>query len=70
MAFFISFFTTFLFVSFSYSKNQQTEFQKNIHLRYDLLLKGSTEQPFKLENDGLTKDIKTNNNLIDLNTTQ
>ncbi len=30
MAFFISFFTTFLFVSFSYSKNQQTEFQKNI----------------------------------------
>ncbi len=33
-------------------------------LRYDLLLKGSTEQPFKLENDGLTKDIKTNNNYL------
>lgn len=33
-------------------------------LRYDLLLKGSTEQPFKLENDGLTKDFKTTNNYL------
>lgn len=33
-------------------------------LRYDSLLKDSTDLPFKLENDGLTKDLKTNNNYM------
>lgn len=32
--------------------------------RYDKLLQGSTEAPFPLENDGLTKDLKTKNTYL------